>query len=112
VWCPEVSSAALYSRVVHRDSQSRLTGESHAGQTFCCVGMLAILNALDLIDAELLGWWLAERQVKEGRTETADRRSLPDCATRGGCSRVLAMLGKLEWINKQLLTDWILSVSG
>jgi hypothetical protein len=33
---------------------------------FCCVGALAIANALDLIDRDQLGWWLAERQVKDG----------------------------------------------
>ena len=37
--------------------------ESHAGQVFCCVGMLKILDKIEKIDSELLGWWLAERQV-------------------------------------------------
>jgi geranylgeranyl transferase type-2 subunit beta len=37
--------------------------ESHAGQVFCCVGTLKILDSIDKIDSELLGWWLAERQV-------------------------------------------------
>ncbi len=40
--------------------------ESHAGQTFCCVGMLAILNKLDHVDCDELGWWLAERQGPTG----------------------------------------------
>lgn len=40
--------------------------ESHAGQVFCCVGALAILNRLDVIDQDLLGWWLGERQLKNG----------------------------------------------
>lgn len=38
--------------------------ESHAGQVFCCVGALAIGNALHHVDADLLGWWLCERQVR------------------------------------------------
>lgn len=83
-------------------------GESHAGQTFCCVGMLAILNALDLIDAELLGWWLAERQVKEGGLNGRPEK-LPDVCYSWWVLSCLAMLGKLEWIDKQLLTEWILS---
>lgn len=33
---------------------------------FCCVGALAITGSLDLIDKDLLGWWLCERQVKSG----------------------------------------------
>lgn len=42
----------------------RVGSESHAGQVFCCVGTLALLEKLDTIDQELLGWWLADRQVK------------------------------------------------
>ena len=38
--------------------------ESHGGQIFCCVGALAIAGALDQVDADLLGWWLCERQVR------------------------------------------------
>jgi geranylgeranyl transferase type-2 subunit beta len=40
--------------------------ESHAGQAFVCTAMLAILDRLDEVDADLLGWWLAERQLPNG----------------------------------------------
>jgi geranylgeranyl transferase type-2 subunit beta len=40
--------------------------ESHAGQIFTCVGALAIANQLHRVDADLLGWWLAERQTSNG----------------------------------------------
>jgi geranylgeranyl transferase type-2 subunit beta len=33
---------------------------------FCCVAALAILGRLDVVDADLLGWWLCERQVPDG----------------------------------------------
>lgn len=33
---------------------------------FCCVAALAIGGALHHVDRDLLGWWLAERQVKSG----------------------------------------------
>ena len=33
---------------------------------FCCVGALAIAKRLDLVDRDLLGWWLAERQLPNG----------------------------------------------
>jgi geranylgeranyl transferase type-2 subunit beta len=35
-------------------------------QVFCCVGALAIVDALHHVDADLLGWWLCERQLKNG----------------------------------------------
>lgn len=40
--------------------------ESHAGQIFCCVGALSIGGALHLVDEDLLGWWLSERQCDSG----------------------------------------------
>lgn len=40
--------------------------ESHAGQIFCCVAALSIGNALHLVDEDLLGWWLCERQCDSG----------------------------------------------
>lgn len=41
--------------------------ESHAGQVFTCVGALAIGHALqEEADAQLLGWWLCERQCDSG----------------------------------------------
>jgi hypothetical protein len=82
---------------------------------FCCVGALAILNQLHLVDKEALSWWLAERQLPcgglNGRPEkkedvgvtfffklkVTDRqvkggfthpKSLLRSATRGGCSRL------------------------
>jgi prenyltransferase beta subunit len=33
---------------------------------FCCVGTLAITGSLHHIDRDLLGWWLCERQCKDG----------------------------------------------
>ncbi|KAJ3343065.1 hypothetical protein HDU93_000235 [Gonapodya sp. JEL0774] len=40
--------------------------ESHAGHIFTCVAALAICGRLDLVDRDLLGWWLAERQLGNG----------------------------------------------
>lgn len=39
---------------------------SFAPEAFCCIGALAIANALDKVDRDLLGWWLAERQLEAG----------------------------------------------
>ena len=35
-------------------------------QVYCCVGALAVANALHHVDADLLGWWLCERQLPSG----------------------------------------------
>ncbi|XP_037762497.1 geranylgeranyl transferase type-2 subunit beta isoform X4 [Chelonia mydas] len=40
--------------------------ESHAGQIYCCTGFLAITGQLHQINADLLGWWLCERQLPSG----------------------------------------------
>ena len=45
---------------------TRPGSESHAGQIYCCVGFLSILGELHRVDADLLGWWLAERQLPSG----------------------------------------------
>jgi geranylgeranyl transferase type-2 subunit beta len=33
---------------------------------FVCVAALAILDRLDIVDEQTLGWWLAERQLPNG----------------------------------------------
>jgi geranylgeranyl transferase type-2 subunit beta len=33
---------------------------------FVCVAALAILDRLDIVDVETLGWWLCERQLPNG----------------------------------------------
>ena len=40
--------------------------EIHAGQVLCCMGALALAEAQGKIDAELIGWWLCERQLHCG----------------------------------------------
>lgn len=46
---------------------NRADDSSSLGRTvFVCVGTLSILNALDRIDIDKLGWWLSERQLPHG----------------------------------------------
>jgi len=33
---------------------------------FTCCAALAVLDRLDAVDAETLGWWLSERQLTNG----------------------------------------------
>jgi geranylgeranyl transferase type-2 subunit beta len=35
-------------------------------EVFVCVATLAILDRLDEVDQDMLGWWLAERQLPNG----------------------------------------------
>ncbi|URE32418.1 Prenyltransferase and squalene oxidase repeat [Musa troglodytarum] len=60
-------------------------GESHAGQIFCCVGALAITGSLHHVDRDLLGWWLCERQCKDGGLSGRPEK-LADDNDNGGIS--------------------------
>ena len=39
---------------------------SRSNAVYVCLGSLAILDRLDLVDTPTLGWWLAERQLPNG----------------------------------------------
>lgn len=84
-------------------------GESHAGQVFCCVGALAIAESLHLMDdkQELLGWWLAERQVDSGGLNGRPEKQADVCYSWWIVS-ALSILGKLSWISRDRLASFIL----
>ncbi|RHZ46932.1 hypothetical protein Glove_603g3 [Diversispora epigaea] len=82
--------------------------ESHAGQIFCCVGALAIVNSLHLIDADLLSWWLCERQLKNGGLNGRPEK-LEDICYSWWVLSALSILGRLHWINKEKLIEFILA---
>lgn len=81
--------------------------ESHSGQIFCCVGALAILNKLDLVNINTLGWWLAERQLPNGGLNGRPEK-LEDVCYSWWVLSSLAMIKKLHWINKDALIKFIL----
>ena len=68
--------------------------ESHAGQIFCCVGALSIGNALHHVDADLLGWWLCERQVDSGGLNGRPEKQADVCYSWWILSS-LAIIGRL-----------------
>jgi len=81
--------------------------ESHAGQVFCCVGALAIAGAVKTqVDADLLGWWLAERQTKDGGLNGRPEK-LSDVCYSWWVLSSLAVLDRLDWIDRQKLTSFI-----
>jgi len=79
--------------------------ESHAGQVFCCVGALAIGGGLRLLDPQLLGWWLAERQCDSGGLNGRPEKQADVCYSWWILS-ALSILGKLAWIDTAKLSEW------
>ena len=82
-------------------------GESHAGQIFTCVGALAIADALEHVDADLLGWWLCERQVKAGGLNGRPEK-LPDVCYSWWVLSTLSVLKRSHWIDRPALAKFIL----
>jgi geranylgeranyl transferase type-2 subunit beta len=81
--------------------------ESHAGQVFCCVGALSIAKSLHVIKhPDLLGWWLAERQVDSGGLNGRPEKQADVCYSWWILS-VLSILGRMDWIDKDKLAGFI-----
>lgn len=81
--------------------------ESHSGQIFTCVGALAILGRLDLVDKDKLGGWLAERQLANGGLNGRPEK-LEDVCYSWWVISSLAMIDRLDWIDANKLTGFIL----
>nr|CAB3265392.1 geranylgeranyl transferase type-2 subunit beta-like [Phallusia mammillata] len=86
----------------------RPCSESHSGQIYCCVGALAILGELHHVDANLLGWWLCERQLPSGGLNGRPEK-LPDVCYSWWVLSTLQILGKLNWIDNEGLKLFILA---
>lgn len=75
---------------------------------YCCVGFLSIMNRLDSINIDLLGWWLAERQLPCGGLNGRPEKMQDVCYSWWVMSS-LKIIGKLDWIDKGKLKEYILS---
>lgn len=82
-------------------------GESHAAQVYVCVGTLTILGALNHVDADQLGWWLSERQLKNGGLNGRPEK-LEDVCYSWWVLSSLSMLKRSHWIDAEKLTKFIL----
>ena len=80
--------------------------ESHAGQIFCCLGALAIGDALHHVDSGVLGWWLCERQLPTGGLNGRPEKKQDVCYSWWVLSS-LSMLGKISWIDREKLGIYI-----
>ena len=82
--------------------------ESHSGQVFTCVGALAIAGALERVSSDKLGWWLCERQVAGGGLNGRPEK-LPDVCYSWWVLSSLAMVARLDWIDRGQLKNFILN---
>ncbi|KAF8152212.1 terpenoid cyclases/protein prenyltransferase alpha-alpha toroid [Crassisporium funariophilum] len=87
---------------------SGVGGESHAAQVFVCVAALAILDRLDVVDVDTLGWWLAERQLPNGGLNGRPEK-LEDVCYSFWVLSSLSILNKVSWIDADMLSKFILS---
>lgn len=86
---------------------SMVGAESHAGQVFCCVGALSIAKSLHIIrHPDLLGWWLAERQVDSGGLNGRPEKQADVCYSWWILS-VLSIIGRVDWISRDKLAAFI-----
>lgn len=69
--------------------------------------MRSLANALDTFDAELLSWWLCERQCDSGGLNGRPEKQADVCYSWWILS-VLSILGRVDWINCTKLVDFIL----
>ncbi|GAA5882143.1 hypothetical protein JCM16303_005627 [Sporobolomyces ruberrimus] len=82
--------------------------ESHAAYVWTCVGALAILDRLDLVDSDTLCWWLCERQLPNGGLNGRPEK-LEDVCYSWWAVATLSILGRSHWISGTKLSEFILS---
>lgn len=79
-----------------------------AAVVWVCVSALAILDRLDIVDTDLLAWWLAERQTPSGGLNGRPEK-LPDTCYSHWALSSLSTLRRLTWIDASALEGFILS---
>ncbi|XP_071495765.1 geranylgeranyl transferase type-2 subunit beta-like [Diadema antillarum] len=82
--------------------------ESHSGQIYCCVGFLSVTNNLHHVNADLLGWWLCERQLPSGGLNGRPEK-LPDVCYSWWVLASLKIINRLHWIDSKKLVGFILA---
>ncbi|RXK38542.1 geranylgeranyl transferase type-2 subunit beta [Tremella mesenterica] len=83
-------------------------GESHGGQVWVCLAALALADKLDIVDKDLTAAWLSERQVGSGGLNGRPEK-LEDVCYSWWDLASLSILGRLNWIDRDKLIDFILS---
>lgn len=75
---------------------------------YVCVGTLTILDRLDVVDMDMLSWWLSERQLPNGGLNGRPQK-LEDVCYSFWVLSSLSMLNKMDYIDANKLTSFILS---
>jgi geranylgeranyl transferase type-2 subunit beta len=88
---------------------SRPGSESHAGLIYCCLGFFSICGEMQRVDADRLGWWLAERQLDRSGGLNGRPEKLPDVCYSWWVLASLTILGRSHWIDADKLTAFILA---
>lgn len=84
--------------------------ESHAGNIFCCLGFLSLVNRLDVVnDVDQLGWWLCERQLSQSGGLNGRPEKLPDVCYSWWVLSSLVIINRLHWIDRERLVQFILA---
>ena len=96
-----------FERTVPKNGAFIFIHHAAQGQVFCCTAALAICGALDAVDGDRLGWWLAARQVDGGGLNGRPEK-LPDVCYSWWVLSSLAILRRLHWIDNEALSAWIL----
>lgn len=85
---------------------TRPGSESHAGQAYCVIGALSLLNQLRRLDIGKAAWWLAERQLPSGGLNGRPGKE-PDVCYSWWVLASLTILGRLMWIDAADLAKFI-----
>ncbi|XP_036842656.1 geranylgeranyl transferase type-2 subunit beta isoform X4 [Oncorhynchus mykiss] len=75
---------------------------------YCCTGFLSIAGQLHQVNADLLGWWLCERQLPSGGLNGRPEK-LPDVCYSWWVLASLKIIGRIHWIDKSKLRSFILA---
>jgi len=83
-------------------------------QVFCCICALSIAHSLHLLNvndvggADLLAWWLAERQCDSGGLNGRPEKQADVCYSWWILS-ALSIMGRVSWIDTSKLGQFILN---
>lgn len=66
--------------------------ETSVFQIYCCTGFLALTGQLHQVNADLLGWWLCERQLPSGGLNGRPEKVCALQMVFGGIKHIVVML--------------------